>query len=92
MPSGRRRPHTRTRAQSERIHFRRRALERYGLRLGDAAQDRIVEDIRAGRAVFVERQSHRVRIYDVQYAGQRMRVVYDRKRRLLVSALPEPKP
>ena len=78
-------------AKAERIHARRRALERYGVEMGPATRRRIVSAIQRGDATFVRRRSLRVSIFDVALGDVApMRVVYDRKRKELITVLPPP--
>lgn len=77
---------TKTRAQ--RIHARRRALERYELDLNRHDLREVVESIQAGKATFVRRQSLRVSIWEVTVKGQACRVVYDKLRKTIVTFLP----
>lgn len=74
--------------KSERIHAKRRALERFGLELNRQDLRSIVDIIQKQQARFIERQSLRVTIWEVMYSGQLMRAVYDSKRKAVVSFLP----
>jgi len=69
--------------QSQEIHARRRAYERYGVFILPGAMDALVKTIQKGRAQFVKRQSNRISIFDVD----NKRVVYDRKRKTIVTFL-----
>lgn len=69
-------------------HAANRALERYGLYLQRADIQWIVDEIQAGRGASV-RQTNRTSVVNLQYRdGPRMRVVYDRQRKTIVSFLP----
>ena len=69
-------------------HSRRRAIERYGLDIGRCSQEAIANLIRGGRGVFLKRCSNRVSEWEVLCEGNLLRVLYDRKRRALVTILP----
>jgi hypothetical protein len=78
-------------AKSQRIHASRRSLERHGVWLTSAVQRDIVRQIQSKTAaVFVERQSLRITVWDVVYNERKFRVVYDSKRHTLVTVLPPP--
>jgi len=38
--------------------------------------------------VFVERQSHRITVWDLNFKGKEVRVVYDNQRKSIVTFLP----
>lgn len=73
-----------------RAHVRRRARDRYGVRLVrddlEAIVDQIVDN--DGRAWFVKKQSNRVSHWLVLYRGEMLAVVYDKNRRELATVLP----
>ena len=75
-------------AQTQRRHAQRRAYERHGLQLTRHDLNEIVRQIQAGKAHFVERQSHRVSLFDIDIDGRSARVVYDKQRKTIVSFLP----
>jgi hypothetical protein len=78
-------------AKAQRLHARRRAVERYGIEMGRATRQEILASIRGSRSTCVERQSHRVSIHDVVLGdGVTVRVVYDRQSKEIVSFLPRP--
>ena len=81
-----------TKSQAERRHARRRAQERYGLEFNGTMNKAIIAQIQSGKATFVEKQSHRVSVWDVQIEdGALARIVYDRERKQVVTFLPMPK-
>jgi hypothetical protein len=72
-------------------HARRRFFDRYGVVLTEDLHRQLVRKIQGGLATFVESQSNRVSIFDVPHQnseGDSVRVVYDKERHILVSALP----
>jgi hypothetical protein len=79
----------RTKAKNQKRHAKRRAFERYALDLHQDAQASIVRAIQGGEARFLRRQSWRVTLWEVEHDGQRLPVVYDRKRKTIVTVLPE---
>jgi len=79
------------------VHSRRRVLERYGVTLTRALVEDIIRQIRDGRGRFVEKQSVRLSVWDVllvqkgedDVVNERIaRVVYDKTRGQLVTAIP----
>lgn len=77
-----------TKAASQEIHALRAAKKRYGIDVGLLGMMEIREQIREGRSRCLERQSRRVTIHEVQWAGQTMVVAYDTLRGTLATFLP----
>lgn len=69
-------------------HAQRRALERYGIHCSYADLISIRDQIQSQRAAFVERQSHRVTVWDLTHQQKEVRVVYDNQRKMIVTFLP----
>lgn len=78
-----------SKAINQKKHARRRAAARYAVNLHDDAQERIVRSIQSGEARLIRRQSQRVGVYEVSHEGKKLPVVYDRKRKTLITVLPE---
>lgn len=78
----------RKKSKDQKRHFNCRMYQRYGLILSDGEYKNIVSLIRKGRATLVERQSLRIGIFDVRIRDKKYRVVYDRKRKTLVTVFP----
>lgn len=90
-----------TKADAQKNHARRRFNERYGIKLTQNVWDQILFQISSGSAVLIEKQSLRVKVYDVtinlskndvlgtvQPGKVRVRIVYDKLRSTIVTALP----
>lgn len=79
-----------TKAKAQRIHAKRRALQREAVLLTRADMRLMVQQIQAGKATFVRRQSLRVTLWDVAFRDHPvpMRVVYDKLRKNIVTILP----
>ena len=73
---------------SQEIHALRAAKKRYGVEVGLLGMCDIRDQIQDGRSRCLERQSRRVAIHEVQWAGQAMVVAYDSLRHTLVTFLP----
>ena len=79
---------TATKKAALRAHARRRALERYGIELTREKQNAIVRAIQKGQGLFLRRQSLRVTEWNVAFEGKELRVIYDGKRKTLITCLP----
>ena len=75
--------------QWQRKHFRERALLRYGLDATREHQENIIRMIQRGNAKFVDSRSQRTSTFLVNYLDREMLVVYDSRRKTLVTALPK---
>lgn len=73
--------------ESQRIHARVRAAERFGLNLVRRDIEAIVTEIREGRAEFLGRLSNRLTVFRLRYGEVDMKVVYDSSRKTLASVL-----
>jgi hypothetical protein len=77
-------------------HARRRAAARFGINMGPRFHEELVTAIQTGKASFVEKQSNRISVWDVDYEGKVARIVYDRIRKQIVTFLydtfPDQKP
>ncbi len=71
---------------NQRIHAKKRALERYGLKLNQELYEEL--SARARRAPVHLRQSNRTTIRIIYYEGEFLKVVYDSHRHQIVSFLP----
>ncbi len=69
-------------------HAQRRAAERYGIVLTEEELKKIVKKIDSGQAGLVHRESSRIQILDVECGSKLVRVVYDLRRKALVTVLP----
>ena len=70
------------------MHALRAAKKRYGVEVGLLGMCDIRDQIQGGRSRLLERQSNRVAIHEVYWAGERMVVAYDSLRHTLVTFLP----
>lgn len=71
------------------IHSRRRASERYGLNLSKLDLLKIVDLILGKSATFVRKHTNRVSEWEVVYFGKKLRLLYDYRRRMVVTFLPD---
>lgn len=77
-----------SKAASQEMHALRAAKKRYGVEVGLLGMCEIRAQIQEGRSRLLERQSNRVAIHQVHWAGRPMVVVYDSQRHTLVTFLP----
>lgn len=75
--------------RAQRVHAKRRIEERFGLTLNRQTYFHLVKRIQTGRATFIGRQTNRVKLYEIEYQGVVMRVVYDNIRHNIVTFLPQ---
>jgi len=68
-------------------HARRRFKSRFDISLNSNQYNQLVNRIKKGKADFVRRQSNRVTIWDMDFEGHLIRVVYDKKTAAIVTAL-----
>jgi hypothetical protein len=73
--------------RAQRAHAKRRLQERYGLTVNRHDLRDMVALIQGGHARMIERQSHRVTVWDLTFHGKEIRVVYDNLRKVVVTAL-----
>lgn len=74
---------------SERIHAKRRALERYDLVFTKAVRNKIKGMIQTSKGKFLYRQSRRVTVWEVDHENRKFKVVYDSLRGEIVTFLPQ---
>jgi hypothetical protein len=74
--------------KTQKRHAKIRALERYAIGLTNQGLDQAVKMIQKGKATFIERQSLRVTVWEMDIDGKRVRVVYDKLRKNLATFLP----
>lgn len=80
----------RDKARDVKAHAAGRLGQRYGLdgKAAEAIAALLASGAPPATCTFVEKQSLRLSVWDVEYDGQIVRVVYDKTRKLVVTALP----
>lgn len=68
-------------------HAKRRFKKRFDISLNENQYTQLINRIKKGQADFVKRQSNRVTIWDLEFEGHDIRVVYDKKTSAIVTAL-----
>ena len=76
-----------TREQSQRIHFKRRLEERYGITCNRNIYRFLLNQVHGGDARFLKKQSNAKIIYEVYFCGDPIWVAYDKERREFRTAL-----
>ena len=76
-----------TKTSAERQHAKRRAVERFNLKLNRKTLAVINSLIRNNQTIPIRKQSNRVSIHLVEYEGRKMKAVYDRNRKTVITFL-----
>jgi hypothetical protein len=77
-----------TMTSAERAHTKQRLAERYGLDASSAEIFQMAKRIAHGHARFIERQSRDIGRWHLDHRGQVLRLVFDSRRRSILTALP----
>ncbi|CAH0348160.1 hypothetical protein [Aquabacterium sp. CECT 9606] len=73
---------------AERSHTKRRLAERYGLHVSSDDIFQMAKAIAHGQGTLIAHQNRRVDHWQLVYQGQPLRLVFDRLRRSIITALP----
>jgi hypothetical protein len=73
---------------AERFHTRQRLAERYGLHVSSDELFKMAKAIAHGQGTLLARQTRHVVHWRFDYQGQALRLVFDRRRRAIITALP----
>lgn len=73
---------------AERSHTKRRLAERYGLEVSIDEIFQMAKSIAHGHGTLIAHQSRHVDHWQLVYQGQALRLVFDRQRRSIITALP----
>ena len=68
-------------------HFKRRMLSRFGIDVTDKVMNDIVQMIQTGQSEIIEKQSCAKTVHQIKYQDKTINVVYDRERKLPVTAM-----
>lgn len=69
-------------------HAKLRALERYDIRLTDHEYKNLCHMIQIGSSKIIEKQSNRATVHLIEWNNIKMKVVYDKERKTIVTFLP----
>ena len=72
---------------AEARHAKKRALQRYGVKINRQDFFNIKKMVGLSRTKPLERRSNRVCVHEIEYAGKTMRIVYDSLRGQVVTFL-----
>ena len=71
-------------------HTRMRFMERYGIFYTKHVHDLLCAKIKKGEGTFIENQSLRVTVWELEYENKKFKVCYDKNRKTLITVLPPP--
>lgn len=71
-----------------RSHTKRRLQERYNITINRKTRMKIIRKIQAGKAECVDIKSNAVKTFDVEIKGIIIRVMYNNRKKELLTALP----
>jgi hypothetical protein len=71
-----------------RVHAKRRAKTRYGLTINKFRRRQIVCLIQGEKGRFLKRHSRRVSEWEIVFEGKKLRLLYDRNRKEIITFLP----
>lgn len=74
-----------TKLKCERLHCKRRAMERFNLALNHKDMAEMVKLIQTQKAVFIRKRTNRITLWRLNYRDNEMMIVYDNKRHQIVS-------
>ena len=74
--------------ECQRLHARRRAMDRYGLWLSNSDIDNIVRMINAGKVRFIETETRERAVFVICYKKTICKVAYDKQMNNICSFLP----
>ena len=79
----------RTKRDGQKIHAKKRALQRYGIDVNSKLLHELIKQIQSGKSNYLERKTHRISIHLVHYEGKSFKVAYDKTRQNICSFLPK---
>ena len=86
-------PRSKTKAQSERSHFKRRLSQRYGIHINRTGYWHLVDLVKSGQSEFLYSQSNTRSVHRIAFKHRGRSVgiiaIYDKSRGELVTALPQ---
>ena len=88
MRHSRRRRSPKSKAKAQINHACKRLGQRYDIFADTKTIEAMVKYIQDGNAEFIEKQSNRVSVFKVTWADKDIKVVYDKMRKTIVTALP----
>ena len=79
---------TDNKSYAERVHFKQRLRERYGIHCNQDMYRSFVGQVVRGASTLIIKQSNTRSIHEIRHAGKPIWVVYDKKRKELCTAIP----
>jgi len=71
-----------------RVHAKRRAKVRYGLTINKFKRRQIIYLIQGGKSKLLKKHSQRVSEWETVFEGKKLRLLYDKKRKEIITFLP----
>ena len=78
-----------SKTKGQRIHAKKRASERYGLKINREIIKQCIQMIQNGEAKFLCKSSNTRTLFELTLEGKRVKVVYDKVRKNIATFLPE---
>ncbi len=75
--------------KAQKIHAKRRFLERHGIEFTAKKEQFFVDQIQSGKATFIQKRTNRISIFEVIYDGKPYQVAYDKHRHSIATVLGE---
>ena len=76
-----------SKTEKQQLHAKRRAEDRFGIKLNQENHLILIKQIQTGKACFYENQSHRITAWIQEINGQIFKSIYDKSRHQLVTFL-----
>jgi len=71
-----------------RVHAKRRAKVRYGLTINKFRRRQIICLIQGEKGKLLKKHSHRVSEWEIVFEGKKLRLLYDKNRKEIITFLP----
>jgi hypothetical protein len=73
----------------QKIHFRKRLLQRHGISVTATQYEQMIQMIQNGQVKPTGSINNRLGQFEIEIEGKTIQIVYDRRRKTLVTALPD---
>lgn len=76
-----------SKTETLRKHAKKRLAQRLGMTVNRHDLRAMVGLIQSNKAIFLERQSNRVTLWELEYGGEKFVAAYDKNRKVIITAL-----
>lgn len=76
-----------SKTEALRKHAKKRLAQRLGMTVNRHDLRAMVGLIQSNKAIFLERQSNRVTLWELEYGGEKFVAAYDKNRKVIITAL-----